>query len=155
MGLGKFIKKTVKANTNVKSWISWDFIAQNARTVAGLAKSFSGVGTRSVEPLPADIDFNGLLKHYKLTEAELEVRKTTCFRSAVLCTCFGLFALIWMAYLFSHHLILPSVVAFSLSFLMFAYAFSEHFQYFQISQRRLNCTVREWFSSLITLSRKK
>lgn len=149
MGVGSYFKRTVKANTNVKGWTSWNAIRGNARVVGRFIRDIRAPKTT----VTANESFDEVIKRYGLTEQDLRARMRSYFRVAVLCAALGVLALLWMVYLFTKGMILPGFVALALASLMFSYGFREHFQYFQIQQRRLGCTVREWFSSFISRKR--
>lgn len=144
MGLRDYVKSTVKDNTNVKSWSAWDAVRDNAKTVYGFVKDLKPAD-QSVAPIK--ITFEEAVRQYGLSEDDIRSRTKTHFVVAVFCLLLGFVAMGWMVFLLTKFMFLSAIVAFSLGALMFAYAFREHFFYFQMKQRRLNCTVKEWFSS--------
>ena len=150
MGFRSYVKKTAKNNTNVRGWSSWDTIKENARTVCGFVEDLK---PRAQNAIPVQTTFEQMVSQYGLSESDLRSRMKTHFFVSVFCLILGCFAIGWMIFLLTKLMFLPALVAFSLAALMFAYAFREHFFYFQIKQRRLNCTPSEWFSSLF--SKKK
>lgn len=150
MGVKNFVKSTFKANTNVKGWSSWEQIKENGKTVNNF---FNDLKAPKPAAKTTQLTFEQMVQQQKLTEKDLQTLKQSHLRVAICCALLGLGALGWMIYLLSKAMFLSSIVALSLSALMFAYAFREHFGYFQIKQKRLNCSVKEWFSSFF--SKKK
>jgi intracellular multiplication protein IcmV len=143
MGIRSFVKNTVKNNTNVKSWSSWNAIKDNAKTVKYFANDLKALD----KPKPTvKITFDEAMKKYGLTENDLSKRMKSHLLVAAFCGALGAFAFIWALYLFAKLMFLSGLVGVSLSFLMLAYGFREHFNYFQIKQRRLDCTFNEWLS---------
>lgn len=145
MGLRSFIKNTAKTNTNVKGWASWGEIKQNAQVVGTFMDTFK---KRNQTAQPET--FEEAVKRLSLSEQDINARMKSYFRVAALCAILGFAALGWTFYLLLFRaMFLSSLVGLGLAGLMFTYAFREHFYYFQMKNRRLNCTVKEWFSSLL------
>ncbi|OGT62737.1 MAG: hypothetical protein A3I77_05610 [Gammaproteobacteria bacterium RIFCSPLOWO2_02_FULL_42_14] len=106
---------------------------------------------RSLKPQAVTLEqetFEEAVRRYQLTEAQLQHRMNSYYRVAILCAILAVAALTWMVFLFVKAMIFPGIAALSLALLMFAYSFSEHFRYFLIRERRLGCTMSEWFFSL-------
>jgi len=61
------------------------------------------------------------------------------------CFIFACFGLGWCAYLFTKGMWMSSLVALSGAVLMLAYTAREGLVAYSIQQRRLNCTIKEWF----------
>jgi len=151
MGIGSYLKNTAKDNVNVKGWSSWITVKDNAKTITGILKD---VKTEAEKPV-VKATFAETVKKFGLSESDLNARMKSYFRVAVLCAILGLAAFCWTIFLLSKLMFLSSLMALSLSALMFAYAFREHFYYFQIKQKRLDCTFSEWFSSFFPSKTRK
>ncbi|OGT45791.1 MAG: hypothetical protein A3E82_07130 [Gammaproteobacteria bacterium RIFCSPHIGHO2_12_FULL_38_11] len=143
MGIGSYLKNTVKDNANVKGWSSWGAVKDNAKTIGGILKD---VKTEAEKPI-VKTTFAEAIKKYGLSESDLNARMKSYFRVAVFCAVLGLVAFCWTLFLLFKLMFLSSLMALGLSTLMLAYAFREHFYYFQIKQKKLDCTVHEWVSS--------
>ena len=146
MGVRNYVKRTVKNNTNVKGWVSWDHIKDNASIVKGF---FQDLQTAERTQPAVQSDFNETIQRLGWSEKDLQSRMRNHLIIAVFSTLCGVAALAWFGFLLSRLMFLSSLVSLSLSCLMFAYAFREHFSYFQLKKRRFHCTLKEWFSSLI------
>lgn len=150
MGFRSYVKNTIKDNTNVKGWSSWNSIKNNAKVVYGFAE---GLKPRVQDTLPVKVTFEQMVQQYGLSEKDIRSRMRTHLGVAVFCLLLGFIAIGWMFFLLTKFMFLSALVSFSLGALMFAYAFREHFFYFQLKQKRLNCTLTEWFSNFF--SKKK
>jgi len=147
MGLRSYVKSTVKDNTNVKGWASWGTIKEVGQNIG----TFLKVEKRDA---PKKETFEEAIKRFGFSEADIVRRAQSHFKVALFCGCLGAVAIVLMIYLFMKTMLLSSLVALSVAILMFSYAFREHFYYFQMKQRRLDCTVSEWFSNLLGRERK-
>ena len=147
MGFRNYVKNTVKDNVNVKGWAAWDTIKQNSKTIGSLIQDLKAPDlSKSV----VKITFAETMKKYGLTEKDLQRRMKTHLFVAVFCAVLGFGAIGWGIYLLSKGMITSALVALALAALMLAYTFREHFFYFQIKQRRLDCAVKEWFSNFFS-----
>jgi intracellular multiplication protein IcmV len=143
MGFRNYVKKTVKTNTNVKGWTGWDAVKGNAEIVKNFAQ---GLKTPVASAPPVQLDFNETMKKYGWTEADVRSRMRMSLIVAIVCVVLSLFAFLWVFHMLLKGFFLSALASLALSALMLAYGFREHFLYFQLKQRRLNCTVKEWFS---------
>lgn len=150
MGIRDYVKNTFKANTNVKGWASWDAVKGNAKVVGRFVDDLK-VPDEKIPPVA--ISFEEAMKKYGMTEADVRKSMNGHLQTAIVCLVFSVGAFVWMFYLLFIGMILSSVVSLSLSALMAAYGFREHFHYFQMKQRRLTCTVNEWVSSFFSSKR--
>ncbi len=143
MGVRSYFKNTVKNNTNVKSWSSWDAVKENAQMVSGLVKAMkpSVTGAEAVTPK----SFQDQMKTAGLSEKDLQDRMKGHLRVTLVSLLLGLGGIGWTIYIFQKQMYLSGLMSLSVTLVMFAYAFREHFFYFEMKQRRLNCTVKEWF----------
>lgn len=148
MGVRSYIKNTAKANTNVKGWMSWDAIRSGGQVIGGLIRGMKNSDAQT-QPI-GKFTFEEMMQRFNWTEKDVQRYATSHFRVALFCVLLGLFGLGWTIYLFAKFMLLSGCMSLSLAFLMFAYAFREHFYYFQFKKRRLNCTVQEWFSGLFS-----
>lgn len=152
MGVRSYIKNTIKENSNMKGWASWDAIKENGRIVTGFVKDLKNPEDGTTPPFAAT--FEEAAAKLGLSEADIQKQAKKHLWVSIGCTILGLAALAWTILLLFKVMLLSGLVALSLSALMFAYAFQENFRYFQMKQRRLNCTVSEWFSNLFSSKKR-
>lgn len=150
MGIRDYIKNTVKANTNVKGWSGWDVVKNNAGVVASLAEDLKAPKNNTA---PLQVTFEEAMKKYGLTEADVKKNMKYHFLTAWLCFGLSVAAFLWTFHLLWKGMFLSGLVSLSLSALMASYGFREHFFYFEMKQRKLNCTVSEWLSNFFAIKR--
>lgn len=148
MGFRSYVKRTVKTSTNIKEWSGWGLVKGNAHAIKSIAEDLKSTASGDSDKVAPD-SFESAMKLYGWSEADVARRMTVSLWTAGLCTILFLVALGWAFHLFFMGLYMSSLGAFGLSFLMFAYGFREHFFYFQLKQRRLNCTFSDWVSFLL------
>lgn len=147
MAVKEYFIRIFRKNTSVGTWSNWKAVKHNASSIKEMVK---GVGSADQDNAYVASSFEEAVKHYGMSEADLRKRMKNHLVTAIVCAILGLFAFGWMINLvFFNGMLLSGLVALGLSSLMLAYAFREHFFYFKIKQRRLNCTVREWFLSFM------
>jgi len=125
---------------NVRTWADWDRM-----------KSFTLYLTRGVKNLfvPQDKEvqesFEAAQARLNLSDADMLVRQKSLYRLSLL---MAVMALLLFAYAI-YHLVLANFLAFILSLVVMmialVLAFRYHFWYFQIKQRKLGCSLHEWF----------
>lgn len=150
MGFRSYVKNTVKANTNVKGWTGWDVVKNNANVIKNFADDLKAPETRVP---PVQITFEEAMKKYGLTESDVQRSMRNHFITACVCLVLCLAAFLWTFHLLWKGMILSGLVSLSLSALMGAYGFSEHFYYFQMKRRKLNVTLSEWASNFLSFKR--
>src|SRR3990167_7017349 len=133
MGLRRYVKNTVKDNSNVKGWSSWDDIKSNAKTIHGFVADLKPADQ---DLPPVQTTFEQMVRQQGLTEADLRSRMKSNLLVTGFCVLLCLFAMGWMIFLLIKSMFLSALVAFSLGALMLAYAVQSYFFYFQIKQRR-------------------
>ena len=93
--------------------------------------------------------FEEALQRLSLTEAELDKRYHFFKRSFYMLLMVSLVLFYYAFYvLFTGHFI-TFLLAFAVTLLAAAQAFKRHFWMFQVRQRRLGCTFREWWQDLM------
>lgn len=147
MGVRDYVKNTVKTNTNIKGWSSWDSVKGNAKVVGRFIDDLKAPNSKAP---PVAITFEEAIKKYAMTEADVSKSMRTHLQTASVCLALSVASFVWMFYLFYIGMFLSGLVSLSLSALMAAYGFREHFHYFQMKRRKLNCTINEWASSFLS-----
>ena len=141
MGFRNYVKRIITINTNVRGWSGWDLIKDNAQIVKNFASDLK------VPTIIVPQTFEEAMKQHGLSESDIQKQIRTHFITACICVALSVAAFLWMFHLLFKGMFLSGLVSFSLSALMAAYGFREHFAYFQLKKRRLNCSVGEWASS--------
>jgi intracellular multiplication protein IcmV len=147
MGVFRAIKKGVGSGFRVKRWLGADRIKGSTETVKVLAKTL--FESEPKEDLH-DLNFEQCLKHYHMTEADLELRMKQAKKWITFCLAASVFAFAYMFYQLHSNELIATFVCFMIGALTLVYAFREHFNLFQMRQRRLGCRFSEWFSSIFS-----
>jgi len=139
------VRRGLKSFVNFPLWMGWSEVKSNAYLIKSLARNLT-----KTEPASHKETYKQAVARMKLTPDMLAQRKQVLFRLS----CFyGLLSLLLFAYtvylLFvgTWNAVLMSGV---LVFVMISLAFREHFWYFQMCEKRLGCTFKEWLFFLAT-----
>jgi intracellular multiplication protein IcmV len=148
VGAKKVIKNTLLKGFQVNRWLGVDNIKRDTHFVAGFFKNL--FSTRKEETASnSHKRFEDYVAQYQLTEDDLNKRMKQLKQMVWLCIGLSVPVFIYAGYLLSLGQVLNFLVCAMLGFILWAHAFREHFNYFQMKQRRLGCTKKEWFSSLL------
>lgn len=90
--------------------------------------------------------FQEALTRLNLTEADLERRKLQFFKLARIYIVLAIIIFIYMIYLLIVKAFLPVLACLGLLLIVFSQYFRCSFWLYQIRERRLGCTFREWLS---------
>ncbi len=145
MGIKRVVKKGLFSGLNPVRWIGYEQIASNGRTIKNMVDGLTKPNqTTSFQPAT----FEDCMRHYGLSEADLQKRMKNALLIARVCAVASLLMLAYTIYLFIHTLPLAAIICVVLTFLLWAYAFRAHFNYFQMKQRRLGCTLKQWVAAI-------
>lgn len=144
MGIKQVVKKGLFSGLNPMRWIGYDQIVANGRTIKNMVSSITKKNNTSYHPTT----FDDCMQHYGLTEETLKKRMKSSLRVARVCLVLSVLMLSYTIYLFIRHLPMAAIICVVLTLLLWVYAFREHFNYFQMKQRRLGCTFKEWFVAI-------
>lgn len=151
MGVFRAMGRGVASGFRVNRWLGTNRIKGSAKSVKEIATTlFDNEKAEEVK----NLNFEECLKHYNMTEADLELRMKQAKKWVAFCLATTVLAFGYMFYEFHANELIATFVCFMIGVLTIAYAFREHFNLFQMRQRRLGCTVSEWFTSLISRGKK-
>lgn len=143
MGVMKIVKKGVSAGWNVSAWVGAKSIKRNTLMLKELSQTaFATQKPSSKEPKKET--FEQAMRRLNLTEEALKKRIKSSTLVIRFCGILTLPMLIYTLYMFKSGFYLSSFVCLMLTFLAAAYTFREHFNRFQMLQRRLGCSKAEW-----------
>lgn len=138
------IGRTIKPFVNFPSWMGWKQIAQGGSTIKTAAKSLMD-NTSPDQPIRRKETFEQAVVRLRLSPEDLKQRMKQFRMMAFLYGAIGLGLFVYTIILFINFSIMAGLLSVTLSALAFALAFRQHFWYFQMKQRKLGCTVKEWF----------
>lgn len=138
----KFSRKTF---FNPSAWLGLDqLIAYNRVITSTLKTTFTAEKTEHAET------FEEAMVRLNVTEAELQERAQLYRWYTLLFLLLGILSLgTGFYYLFAYHTFAGWLLATCVALLFGAQAFRYDFWHFQIKQRRLGCTVAEWWSGKV------
>jgi len=152
VGLRNYLKNTVKANVNVKSWTNWSMIVSNFNFVRQLVKDIRPQDQEVINSAKKTAQsFDAIVKELGLSEKNLRSRMIWHFINSFACAGLCVFALGWTVKLFLNLMILSGVVGLSLSFLMGVYAVTENLFGFRIKTKNMGLTIREWLTLIFKM----
>jgi intracellular multiplication protein IcmV len=156
MGALQVIKKGVVAGWNFSAWLGVKTIKQNTSVIKDLSKA-AFVPGKTQNRGPEKETFAEAMRRLNLTEASLQKRIKASTQIIYLCGGLMLPMFGYTIYMFMSGFYLSTFVCLMLTALSGAYSFREHFNRFQMRQRRLGCTLSEWAVATFRLnsSRKK
>ena len=147
MGLRATLKKVLQSSFNIPRWVDYTHWRHLNHA---LIQSFKSIFTASVS-LEKDVShhasFEEVVQQLKLTEKDLLSQQQELLYLTK--GCLGLFILLvsYFVYLVLTKAwwgIMPTLV---LAMMLLCQAFRYHFWRFQIQQRRLGCSLQEWFQA--------
>lgn len=137
---GSRIGRVLSRILNVRSWVDWDRMKLFTRyLIDGFKKFFVPQKREKGE------SFEAATKRLKLNESELVARQAGLLRLSILMVVIAFLLLAYSVYLFLIGGYRGGVVGIVVMLIALVLAFRYHFWYFQIKERKLGCTIQEWF----------
>lgn len=144
MGIKKSLKDHLGEGFNVKKWMGTENIKTDTRNLLHITKETLNAPKSSIKTET----FEESLARLQLTEADVKKRMRTSLQILICLLVLMGGLLLYSFYLWHLHLYRSVSINTVLMILIGSYAFREHFHYFQMKQRKLGCTVIEWFKYL-------
>ena len=140
MKIMRGIGKVTKPFVNFPAWMGVKQIKAAGANIKDTAKSLldQPKSTRTET-------FEQAVARLGLDEQTLKQRQQTFLRMAMFYAAIALGLFGYAIYLLVGANFLAGIMSLVLSLLALTLAFRQHFWYFQIKQRKLGCTVKEWF----------
>lgn len=140
MGFFSGVKRVVTPLVNVPKWMNLRDIGSIGRMIVGIAKSLF-----VPEKATTTENFEEALIRLNLTEVDIQARRKEFRRLVITFLIISLALLSYDIYQLGQGHIRASVLITVLTAISLVQVFRYHFWLFQIKQRKLGCTVREWF----------
>lgn len=144
MGVRKTLKRGLFGAFNFKKMIGFDRLKEQASSVKNIYDNAYKEEDSDFKPK----SFADCLRHYGVSEEQLEIRMRNALWTVYFCLGLSALTLGYGIYQFASHFVSGGLLCLILTFILWTMAFKEHFNLFQMQQRRLGCTVKEWFYSL-------
>ncbi len=136
------VKKVVKPFVDVPTWLGYRQLADMSQSIKNLFKGFFIPQKPEVEE-----DFAATMVRLNLTEADIQQRAKEFKRLAVLFALLSTAVFVYSIYLFWIGSWKGTLAGLAVTLVVLAYTFRYHFWLFQVKQRRLGCTFRDWWNS--------
>lgn len=151
MGLFRSVKKGVSSSLNVKRWVGLDHIKDNGRV---LGRLFQTVLKKPVQSETTRHEsFEECMRRFNMTEEDLQKRIKNGKKMVFFYLLVSIATFIYLIFLLSYGRHLAGFVCIMLTLLFLVYALREHFNIYQMNQRRLGCSFKTYFRSLFQRSK--
>lgn len=135
--IGRLLARIIK----VREWTDWERMKEFTLYLWTGIKKFFVPQSNS-----ADTEsFAAAKKRLNLTENDLLMRQKGLLRTSMLMAFFALLLFLYAMYHLYYFNIKGSILSFVVMAIAIVLAFRYHFWYFQIKERKLGCSVHEWF----------
>ncbi len=152
MGFKSVVKSSFVRGWNFKAWLGVNTIVQNGKTVKNLF--VNAVSSKpQTDKIIKNETFSDCMKRLNINEAALQKKIKTSGQAALLCLLLSIPMIGYTVYIFNSGFYLSGFVCLMISFLLLSRAFREHFNRFQMQQRKLGCTAGEWLTHTCGLKR--
>ncbi|MGB6976554.1 MAG: type IVB secretion system protein IcmV [Gammaproteobacteria bacterium] len=141
--IGRGLGKVAKPLVNFPRWMDLRSVSTTAKDIGKMAK-----GLFVPQQATRQETFEEAVKRLHLTEENIQERMKTLLRLTLVYCLIAVALGTYTGYLLVNGRILAALLSFTLTFLSLAFAFREHFWYYQMKQRRLGCGIKEWFIAI-------
>jgi intracellular multiplication protein IcmV len=137
----KKLKRVGRRFFNPRAWMSVDSIVGNAQDIKYTFKKFF-----ITQPPKREAEtFEEARTRLGVSEEELQSKIAIYFRFAVFFLIFSLSMFVYAMYCFWQLHYLAGFMSIGISSTLLGFAFKYHFWFFQFKQRKLGCSLNEWF----------
>lgn len=150
MSVKKVLKRGMFGAFNFKSMLGFESIKQQTKSVK---KIFKSTYEKPSEDASKPQSFESCLAHYGITEDQLKLRMRNALWTVYFCLALSVGTIGYGIYQLTNHFMSGALMCGVLTLILGTIAFREHFNWFQMQQRRLGCTVKEWFFSIFKKSK--
>jgi intracellular multiplication protein IcmV len=140
MGILRGIGKTFKPLVNFPRWMDIRSASTTAKEIGKNAKDlFIPQKAKHKET------FAEAVLRLNLTEEDIQLRMKSLLRMATIYCSIAILLVAYTVYLLANAHLFAGLLGTVLTVLALSFAFREHFWYFQMQQRHLGCTIKQWF----------
>lgn len=133
-------KRLFKLLFNPRGWVDYDRVRASQKYIIRMC---------SVLFVPREQasseSFNEAQSRFKLSEDDLVIRKNSLFRLSLLMILIAFLLFMYVIYNLIHGYFVASFLSIVVMMLALALAFRYHFWFFQIQQKKLGCSFKEWY----------
>lgn len=140
------IRGFIQNNFNLKTWLGYEHIKSGAGIITSAARTAVNTSSSTKQP---DEEFNDAIARLNLSDKDLDDRQTGYLKNFYIFFLLGFILALYCLYRFYSGQFLAGIVSFLLTGLAFVFSMFSHFWYFQIKNRKLGCSLKEWFNNKI------
>lgn len=138
------VKRLFTSLFNVKAWVDLERIRTGGRYIVQQCQTYFVPGEiKEIE------SFESAKARLKLSDSELLVRQKGLLRLSVIMVSAAMGIFIYALYNLFYGYFMAVLISVVVMLIALALAFRYHFWYFQIKNKRLGCSLREWFKQVI------
>ncbi len=143
MKIGRTIKNIVKPHVDAPTWVDLNFLSKSITSLVEL-----GNGLIIPQKATYQETFDEAVTRLNLTEEDIQKRLKQFERLQVFFLLLILFALSYCIYLLIEGTFTGALLCLSVVVITFSQVFRYNFWAFQLKQRKLGCTFKEWINHL-------
>lgn len=133
---------------DVKAWLGYKHIASGASIISSTTRTI--INTKdSAKLLPEE--FGDAITRLQLSDAELAEMQAGYLRNCMIFFIIGLLFAGYSVYRLYNAQFLSGLISIFLTTLTFIFSLASHFWYFQIKNRKLGCSLKEWYHNKINI----
>ncbi|MFZ0219720.1 MAG: type IVB secretion system protein IcmV [Candidatus Aquirickettsiella sp.] len=144
------IRKIIKPVVDVPKWVDYQNLAKSNRSVFAFIKKFFVPDQATTQE-----SFEEALLRLKLTPADIIQRKKEFTRLMWIWVFLFLVSIFYSIYLLYNQALRGFYPCLGISVVILTQIFRYHFWLFQIKQRRLGCSFRDWLNGQFIIGKKK
>lgn len=141
MGIRQGFKKIGKSFFDYRTWMDMERLKSGFTNLRGSMRTYFVPQKQQAKP----DDFHATVQKFKLSEADLRRKAYAFLRLTFLMVFVTLGVLSYTLYLYAEEHWRAAFIATSVTLVGAALTFRYHFWYFQLKQRKLGCSIKEWF----------
>jgi hypothetical protein len=145
----KGAKKAVSSRFNIKKWIGYDNLKDQAGIIKNMYDDVSPTKERArLKAKKQNLNFEEMMQLHQMTDADVEARIISEKKMFLGYLLFSIVPFAYAIYIFTIGMLLGGIVALLASGLVLAYAFRSRVYIYQLSHRRLNykAVMKDLFS---------
>lgn len=127
-------------NVRVDKWLGYDYLKRTTKSTYTSAKEL-------FTPAQAEREesFKEAMQRLNITEEDLKQREKEFFRLFVVYLIFATAIFFYGVFIALNGNLMGFVISFCLTLYALSHAFRHHFWMFQIKNRKLGCSLQDWF----------
>lgn len=145
MGIKSGAKKFFKPLVDVPTWVGYAQLKERTSYVINLAKSLFTIE----KPSESKQTFEEAVEKLHLDETALLKKQKGLQRLLIIFLTLSIAVAVYLVYTLWQSAILASMASFGILAVLLGQTFRYHFWLFQLRQRKLGCTFREWLNDLV------